>query len=103
MLVMDKVVALIALAVAKKASAYAVVRVSEQLLYLFGIIYTFTQLYLYPSKYPTHLLLKVILTNRCIRLNRCCRFFFFTSLYMDCLRVLITEIFAQLSFLYKLL
>lgn len=29
MLVMDKVVALIALAVAKKASAYAVVRVSE--------------------------------------------------------------------------
>ena len=31
MLVMDKVVALIALAVAKKASAYAVVRVSDEL------------------------------------------------------------------------
>lgn len=34
MLVMDKVVALIALAVAKKASAYAVVRVGEKYIFI---------------------------------------------------------------------
>lgn len=43
MIVMDKVVAIIALAVAKKASAYAVVRVSGKLrifIYLFIALWT---------------------------------------------------------------
>jgi hypothetical protein len=64
MLVMDKVVALIAIAVAKKASAYAVVRVSEELYCNICSVHVLYELYLFIS----YLLVKINV--------QCCRFFY---------------------------